>query len=64
MNYIKEYENGKIDLSTLQEHLWGIGEKESLEIGGTRLSFYLSLNEDGLFNVKEMDPHWEDSNGL
>ncbi len=63
MMHIKAYENGKIQLSELQEYLVGIGESESLEIGSNRLCFYLQLESEGeTFNyTKSAYADWENS---
>ncbi|TFI60466.1 hypothetical protein CKN63_13550 [Carnobacterium divergens] len=47
MNSIESYEKGDLSLVELQDHLTGIGESESLEIGSNRLCFYLQLQSDG-----------------
>uniref|UniRef100_UPI00344EAE52 hypothetical protein n=1 Tax=Carnobacterium maltaromaticum TaxID=2751 RepID=UPI00344EAE52 len=48
MMHIKAYEDGKIGLSELQDHLAGIGESESLLIGSNRMCFYLQLQSEGV----------------
>lgn len=47
MNSIESYEKGDLSLVELHDHLTGIGESESLEIGSNRLCFYLQLQSDG-----------------
>lgn len=47
MNSIESYEKGDLSLVELKDHLTGIGESESLEIGSNRLCFYLQLQSEG-----------------
>lgn len=63
MMHIKAYEDGKIGLSELQDHLAGIGESESLLIGSNRMCFYLQLQSEGeTFNYsKSPYADWENS---